>query len=349
MLNICGQHELNHIALRTHYKHHAELGGYDLLANYTTPKAVIGINEQRPPAMILQKYKWLYELLIKLKYKPDLLHIYYAEEYLRFSPFLFPKIPVVATFHQPPENLEREVIYGDYSGRVGKFTHALTKNRFSKLAAAIILEENQRAILEQVMPTEKIHLIPHGVHPDLFREIAFEERQHILTVGNWQRDWKVYEEILKIFFEINPELTFVLVNRSLPSEILARLTKYQNFKYTREISDSELEYFYRSAYCLFLPLLSATANNSLIESLVYGCPVVTSDVFSIYYPFKGNYISFEHSTEAYINSIKHFVLLSEKKRKDVALKAQEEVAVIKWPRVAEKVLQLYSELIRSSS
>ncbi|MCC9168228.1 glycosyltransferase [Pontibacter harenae] len=334
--------QINHVVLSTHYKHHSELGGYDQLAKYTEPTAIIGINEHTPPNMLLRKYKWVYEYIAKYKFNPQVVHIYYAEEYLRFSPYLFSNIPVVATFHQPPENLEQEVVYGDYSGRIGKITHSITKGRFNKLAAAIILEENQRAVLEKVMPKEKIHLIPHGIHPSLFKGYAAEqEKKHILTVGNWQRNWELYEEVLSRFLQSKPYLKFVLVNRSLPDDILTKLNKYQNFKYTREVSDSELEYFYRTAYCLFLPLSSATANNSLIESLVYGCPVVTSSVFSSNYPFKGNYISFEQTLDDFVNQINSFVLLTEKQRHDIATTALQDVSIIKWPQIAEQVLQLY--------
>jgi hypothetical protein len=124
------------LIIRTDFKHHGKDSGYKQILNYIHPYRIFGINEREENVSIPYfklKYQWLYEFdTYKNKGMGDLVHILYGEDYFRWSTKLFTKIPVVATFHQPADLLEREVIYGDYRGRIGKLTHLLSKNRFKK-------------------------------------------------------------------------------------------------------------------------------------------------------------------------------------------------------------------------
>ncbi|MCB0473735.1 MAG: hypothetical protein KDC56_11810, partial [Flavobacteriaceae bacterium] len=104
------------LAIATKYKHHAKTGGYIQLAKHLTPNFLIGVDEtnSKQPHYLLRAYKWLYEWIAFFSYyqQTDLVHIYYGEEYFRFSTFLFRKKPVVVTFHQPPSRLDYEVNRG---------------------------------------------------------------------------------------------------------------------------------------------------------------------------------------------------------------------------------------------
>src|ERR1044072_3393663 len=109
------------LAIRTDFSHHGERYGYKQILKYIDPLMVIGINVRDPLQrrfFLKGRYQWLFEFeAFRFRDKIDLVHILYGEDYYRWSGSLFGKTPVVATFHQPPEILEREVLKGDVRGR----------------------------------------------------------------------------------------------------------------------------------------------------------------------------------------------------------------------------------------
>ncbi|MEH6604210.1 MAG: glycosyltransferase [Pseudomonadales bacterium] len=334
---------VKHVAIATKYRHHTEEGGYIRLAHYTHPESIIGIDEHAPPNIFYRRYKWLYEL--NLPSNIDFVHVYYAEEYLRFSPLKM-KIPVVATFHQPPSLLEREVLTGDYSGRVGKFTHSICKTRFKKLAGAIILEENQRPVLEKVMSSSKIHLIPHGIDRGFIIDATGRPRKkkHVLTVGNWQRDWAAYERILQIFLLQSPNTKFALVNRTIERSWLDKFKQYDNFNFFPNVDDNELRILYEEASLVYLPLKEGTANNAVIEALANGCPVVATSVF-LRPTFSPDCVRLYSELGDGINYIKEWVNINDDQRKTLQGVCIKNAKKVEWSKVADQTLQVYQSCI----
>ncbi len=293
-------HEVKILAIATKYKHHAKNGGYIQLAEHLNPTYLIGIDEtkERQPHYLFRAYKWLYEFVAFLRFrrKIDLIHIYYGEEYFRFSTLLFPNIPVIATFHQPPTRLRYEIEKGGTGGRIARWAHRLAKNRFQQLAAAIVLEEQQKEILSRVMPAERIHVIYHGIdvaHYEPFRSDSVAPvPNQIITVGNWLRDWAFYKEVIATAQTKQPDLKFILVNRSLNEDILEELRVFPNFSYKTDVSDQGLIQLLQESKVHFLPLIEATANNSVMESLAVGCPLVMPGIFSNDYQLSNSSILF---------------------------------------------------------
>ena len=115
------------------------------------------------------------------------------------------------------------------AGRVMGFLHKINKNRFKKLSAAIVVNENQKSILSRVIPKSKIHVLPLGLNFNYLNNFRIEnkiKRQNIiLTVGNWQRDWNFYFEFVKKMQIQKPEFQFILINRVLPQEYLLKTKK----------------------------------------------------------------------------------------------------------------------------
>lgn len=57
-----------------------------------------------------------------------------------------------------------------------------------------------------------------------------------------------------------------------------KLCKYPQVTIHRFISNEQLLYLYNNSRLLFLPLKDSTANNSLLEALACGVPVVATDL-----------------------------------------------------------------------
>lgn len=285
------QKPLRILAIRTDFVHHGEHSGYKQILKFIQAKVILGVDERKGEHTtgLRSKYQWLFEFDIRPYRKSiDLIHILYGEDYLRFSPALYPEIPVVATFHQPAEALEREVLHGSLRGRVGRLTHALSRKRFERLAAAIVTEEGQKRVLEHVMPKEKIHVIPLGVHLAAFRK-SFRQfgelntplhSDRILTVGNWLRDWDFLANTARLAAVKHPQWSFHLVNRAFDLRVRELLAPLSNVHIHEGLTDEALREMLYTSRVLFIPVVAASGNNALLEAMAMGCPVVMTDVFA---------------------------------------------------------------------
>jgi glycosyltransferase involved in cell wall biosynthesis len=274
---------MNVIALLTRFRHHSPTGGYKRLLSELMELGVafqeFGNDETRTdfPRNAWERqqasYKWLAEWRAFSQAKTaDLVHIMYGEEYFRFSHWLFPRTPLVATFHQPASLLASELRTGRHGGRIAGLTHRLTQNRFKKLAAAIVTNPDQAKVLEEVMPANRIHVIPLGVDlPELTPLNA--PRTGVITLGNWLRDWETYERVARL----KPEIRFTLINRNLAPEWKTRFAALPNVSYLSDLSEAELQQELGQADIAFLPLKQLAGSNALLECLALGLPIALSD------------------------------------------------------------------------
>ena len=344
----------NILFISTKFKHHARVSGYDQLVAYYPNSITIGNNELKPSLPWWSRYKWLYEF-VGLKYTTnvELVHVLYGEEYLRFSPYLYGKIPVVATFHQPPGRLENELRRGGSSGRVYRMTHRLTKNRFRLLSAAIVLEESQKELLSEFMPSKNIHVIYHGVNTNYFKPYkgGFDKAGQpiILTIGQWERNWEDYIKVVNLAAKIGLNWKFVVVNRNLPEEVIRELTGVNNFEYFRDASDEQLLKLYQTSKLMFLPLYSGAGNNAVMESLACGCPIVSTDVFHPNYQIRGDFIKFYTSgdIQSAIERMKEFAQLEIGEYNQVSAKSTSFISQFDWENIASRTAEVYSQVTAS--
>lgn len=342
------------LAIRTDFKHHGEQSGYKQILKYIRPEFTLGINERDPAqktSLLKKKYQWLFEWsAAKYKKKIDLVHILYAEDYFRWSTRIFKGKPVVATFHQPAELLEKEVTNGSYRGRVGMITHRLTRYRFKELEAAIVTNESQMEVLAKVMPREKIHCIPLGLHLDAYVE-QFENAWQpvaaeptVLTVGNWLRDWDFYFQVV----EKCPEWTFLLINRSLPEQYREKLKHYTNIQYLSDVSDHQVREAYMKAHVQFIPVTGLAGSNALVQGLVMGCPLVltaiNADMFRAHTRFVTLYT--QHDLSACIAALRNYIGLTLSERSSTSAAARGYAMAFSWENIAEQTMSVYHALVK---
>src|SRR5207302_1249221 len=95
-----------------------------------------------------------------------------------------------------------------------------------------------------------------------------------LFVGSWLRDVDTMAEVVRALAP-RREIAFQLVSTD---ERLTRLANLPGVTLRSGLTDEELLDAYRAADLLALPLLDSTANNTLLEALACGLPIVTSAV-----------------------------------------------------------------------
>ncbi len=350
--------EIKVLAIRTDFAHHGEDFGYKQILKYTNPFEVIGINERgelKTRSMLKKKYQWLFEFdALKWRKKIDLVHILYGEDYFRFSSFLFKKVPIVATFHQPASILRREVLVGDYRGRIGRLTHLLVKNRFKNLAAAIVTNKTQIDVLKLVMPQEHIHYIPLGLHIESFNEsfnksITGENNSNkqdinVITVGNWQRDWEFYLKVVSHQYN----WTFHLVNRNIELDLLKKFESYKNIRFYPDISDEDLFALYLKADFQFLPVTGIAGSNAFLQGLALGCPVVMTNINADEFCNENEIISLYEKDNLMdcFDKMNSFANMPVNIKKNIHVKANQYANQFSWEYVATKTIELYKSIIK---
>ena len=290
---------MNILTIHSAYAHHSENSGYKQILKFISPKVSLLYNEKdlSDKNWFNLRYRWSIEFEIKKYLKGiDLIHVLYGEEYLRFTPFLYPKKPLVVTFHLPPKTLQKHIEAGNGMGKIDSLTHYLTKQRFQKIDRAIVTEKNQFEVLKKVMPEEKIRIIPLGIYlTDFFA--AFQEfykaniqrENKVIVLGNWLRDWEL---LLKVALALNKnDVKIHLVGRNIPLDEKQKLREAPNIIVENDLSDRELKKLLYTSKVSFLPLKEAAGNNALMESLAMGCHAVMSNVVSNSFPFKSEALS----------------------------------------------------------
>jgi glycosyltransferase involved in cell wall biosynthesis len=215
-------------------------------------------------------YYKLSDLAAELKALPsclartaDVLHYLDGEHTAQYLPRLLRRAPLrhtktLATFHQPPQLL-RELVNKDIA---------------AELDHVALVSPVQRSFFEY-LPEERVSVLMHGIDVDFYQpasEAVPETPFRCITVGHWLRDWS----------------TFRFVARALPAVEFHYVTDRQtgledlsNVKFHRNVDDRSLRSLYQQSHLLFLPLTGATANNTLLEGIACGLPVVASDLESI--------------------------------------------------------------------
>jgi glycosyltransferase involved in cell wall biosynthesis len=162
-------------------------------------------------------------------------------------------------------------------------------------------------------------------------------------VGEHRRDFDSLLEVAARCSELDPELGLEVI--STP-EHAAALSSLPNVTARSGVSDEELVRSYRSANVLLLPLLSATANNALLEGMSCGLPVIATDVGGV-----REYVD-EHcailvepgDSQGMVRAV--LDLIGDRSRRELmGLAGRRRALRFDWARVAERQLDVYREAL----
>jgi glycosyltransferase involved in cell wall biosynthesis len=270
--------------------------------------------------------------------KPQLIHFLYPENcFLNgcFQQYFSGK--VLLTLHQPEGVLSSGVTS----------PQGLSFIETAKRADGLIaLSPNIIKYYQEFFANESVRMIPHGVDTKYFIPSGSSgERTLILTVGNWKRDFSLWQAVANEFLRMGrPEMFCLVTNRENRKQF--GLTKTANTIFMHGISDHELRELYNRSKALFLPLLDAVANNALLEGLSMGKQILVSDLPAarFYGADHVSYLDKDATIETASNALSHLLDKStlQESRPDIRNYAE---ANFSWPLIAKAYQEEYSNLL----
>ncbi|MFD2698599.1 glycosyltransferase family 4 protein [Mesonia sediminis] len=327
--------------------HHAKNSGYSRLIDYfPDPTSIYGRNIMpykiaKLISKVSSKQAGLYdstsvmkeyELLRVLKSnksKASIVHYLNGERDVRFNVKYNRRknLKYFASFHKPPAILKTQITNLSY---------------LKSLNAAVCVGENQVDFIKECLHLEHVKYIPHGVDTQFFTPLAskttVKQSKNILFVGQHLRDFKTFNTVIKVLIE---KIKGVQVDVILRKEYATEIRLHDKIKIHHNINDIELRSFYQKADVLFLPLLDATACNSILEALACGLPIVTSDVggVSSYLRNTGNFLLSDQ--DAYIETLVK-ILKNPEQLENISRLSRQKALEYDWMEIANRVSEFHN-------
>ena len=257
----------------------------------------------------------------------EVCHILYGEDSYRYLSLLGRRVRrggsrLVCTYHQPPDVLRRVVPRSSI---------------LKGLDAVIAVASNQVDFLASVVGSERVYVVPHGVDTDFFCPAHRNQDSslHCLFVGQWLRDFDTLQGVIELIGRVDPKMHFTVVTSD---ERAAQFRPLVNTTVRTRVSDAELLLAYQAADLVVLPMLDATANNSILEAMACGLPLVVTEVGGV-----RDYASSECARFVRPGDVKHLadVILSLRDdapaRAEMGRQSRHRSIRFAWKRVAQEL------------
>ncbi|WP_045223544.1 glycosyltransferase family 4 protein [Methyloterricola oryzae] len=279
---------VNLVSLRM--AHHASASGYDRLSGYLGAQVIHApqhlsvmqriIGKLCKPIIRRSGLAWYHrasfvtELSVARRWistKGQVFHFLYGENQFRFAGLLRKLHAgniLVATYHTPEQ----------------RFREVVTDAGFlSNLDAVIVMSDVQKDFLARHMPMELIHFVPHGIDTDFFTPDPTVKRGEdgafrCIAVGSHLRDHATLAAAARLIGDTAPEVRFDIVTRP---ELFRHYSQLPNVDLHSSVTDSALVSMYQRSDLMVLPLTDATANNSILEAMACGVPIVSTELAGV--------------------------------------------------------------------
>ena len=230
---------------------------------------------------------------------------------------------IYAVFHQVPKVLEKR----------------LAETSPELLDGAICVARCQIPFAESIAPPGKTWFVPHGVDTQyLTPRGPRSDRPSVLCVGLHCRDFHTLRRSADLIAKAVPSASVRLV---APYGLLPPELDLGRVELVTGLTDEQLLEEYRRAWVVLLPLTDATANNSLLEGMACGAPIVVSDIGGVrdYAGPECGALCPTHDAQAH-GSATIELLLDPSKRRAAGQAARARAEICAWPLVQAKIRRI---------
>jgi glycosyltransferase involved in cell wall biosynthesis len=193
-------------------------------------------------------------------------HFLYGENsyrYLGVLKALGARNSIVCTYHVPPDKFSEGVA---------------ARKHIERLDAAIVVARIQLDTFAPFVGADRVFFVPHGIDVDHFKPMARSAvtpgELKCLFVGTHLRDLDTLAAAIRLM-SAERDLHFVVVTRRAN---FAKFDGLDAVECLSGVSDDSLLGLLRQSDLLVFPLLDCTANNTLLEAMACGLPIVTTDL-----------------------------------------------------------------------
>jgi glycosyltransferase involved in cell wall biosynthesis len=333
--------------------HHAGHSGYDRLIDYIDADRVLMPIElsrmqqiaARPikPLATRSGLQWYRrESLISeikagaiwLAQKNQIFHYLYGENsyrYLGLMQRIKRNNAIVCTYHTPQDKFNLTV---------------RTTRHLTRLDAIIAVSTMQLDFLSKFVGAERTYYVPHGIDVDYFHpgNVSKPENTPIkcLFVGSHLRDLDTLAETARLLVKWREQIQIIAVTSQKNKKIL---DKGGNITVLTQVNDEDFLRLYQESDMLLLPLLEATANNSILEAMACGLPILSTDLVGV-----RDYVTEDLAVLVDLKDAKalaeEVIRLSrdEELRKNMSLASRKHALKFRWEGVALQIRDIYKKI-----
>ncbi|MGH8618830.1 MAG: glycosyltransferase family 4 protein [Burkholderiales bacterium] len=233
---------------------------------------------------------------------------------------------IAAVSHQPPAWWR---LYGTSS------------EVFDRVDTLFVLSTAAERYMKTELGRGNVHFIPHGVDTEFFIPSEGEQAGgavNIVFAGLWLRDFRLLKDTIGRLSDLASRVTFHLVvpEFARTQDAHYALAVFDNVRWYSGLSDTALRDLYQRADLMFLPLIDSTANNSLLEAMAVGLPLVVSDVGGVrdYLDDDGAVFVSPNTAASAAERIRWAIANPEDCRKRAAHARRKAVETLTWERFA---------------
>ena len=239
---------------------------------------------------------------------------------------------LVVSYHVPPDDLRSRLRHTRHVGLAD---------------AVVVVGTNQLSFFAELCGEDRVHYIPHGIDTEVFcpdptsptRDCG---KHRVLFVGSHRRDIGTLGDVIRRLARLAPELQFVLVTQPAIGEALRG---HGNVELRHGVSEEELILLYREASVVLQPMEESTANNSMLEALACGTPVVATDIGGArdYLDEECGALTAPRDAEAMVDAIMD-ITRDHDARQRMGEAARRQAARFAWPTIAAQLAELYRHI-----
>ncbi|MBR4670018.1 MAG: glycosyltransferase family 4 protein [Butyrivibrio sp.] len=242
---------------------------------------------------LIKALKGVFEFRKVLKsFKPELVHIHssFGPSFYRMQPFLYMAkrrgIPVVDHLH----GADFKTFYHDASDKKKR----LIKRVYNDFSKIIVLSEEWKETMSQLVPNEKLTVIENYCRPQEKKtvESLFDERfdkKQILFLGELGKRKGGYDfaSIVKKTLAKIPDASFVFCGSGLQADVeeitydVYSVTSKEKALFPGWVRGEDKDKYLKGSSIYLLPSYDEGLPMSILDAMAYGLPVVSTNVGGI--------------------------------------------------------------------